>query len=252
VLRSLLEVLGQAPHDQGYLDLQEAFIDWSFAPRKQGGARVGLRWIIRSPSFVQWALHAQTAPIQHMRVYHRRAHVAMAQQVLDRPDVLARLQQMRRERMAKRVRPRADTQSAATDATSTARRSTVSCRWCRRSSPVARSRYVRVAETPIARPAPTGARILRRQRVRNPDTASAARQIFIVLPLHSCRRFPEWFTQPGGQRRHAILPSLPIPDPDLATTTRRISASAFARGSVRVLRRSRGRGRTCGRILRRP
>jgi hypothetical protein len=41
VLRSILEVLAHALHDQGYLDLQEAFIDGSFAPAKQGGARVG-------------------------------------------------------------------------------------------------------------------------------------------------------------------------------------------------------------------
>src|SRR5262245_14242873 len=36
VLRSVLEVLAQALHDEGYLDLQEAFIDGSFAPAKQG------------------------------------------------------------------------------------------------------------------------------------------------------------------------------------------------------------------------
>jgi transposase len=41
VLRSILEILAQALHDEGYLDLQEAFIDGSFAPAKQGGARVG-------------------------------------------------------------------------------------------------------------------------------------------------------------------------------------------------------------------
>ena len=41
VLRSILEVLAQALLDEGYLDLQEAFIDGSFAPAKQGGARVG-------------------------------------------------------------------------------------------------------------------------------------------------------------------------------------------------------------------
>jgi hypothetical protein len=34
VLRSILEVLAQALHDEGYLDLQEAFIDGSFAPAK--------------------------------------------------------------------------------------------------------------------------------------------------------------------------------------------------------------------------
>ena len=41
VLRSILEILAQALHDEGYLDLQEAFIDGSFAPAKHGGAPVG-------------------------------------------------------------------------------------------------------------------------------------------------------------------------------------------------------------------
>ena len=41
MLRSIVEVLAQALHDEGYLDLQEAFIDGSFAPAKQGGACVG-------------------------------------------------------------------------------------------------------------------------------------------------------------------------------------------------------------------
>jgi transposase len=36
-----LEVLAQALHDEGYLDLQETFIDGSFAPAKHGGACVG-------------------------------------------------------------------------------------------------------------------------------------------------------------------------------------------------------------------
>ena len=41
LLRSVLEILAQALHDEGYLDLQEAFIDGSFAPAKRGGAAVG-------------------------------------------------------------------------------------------------------------------------------------------------------------------------------------------------------------------
>ena len=41
VLRRVLEVLAQALHDEGYLDLQETFIDGSFAPAKQGGGGVG-------------------------------------------------------------------------------------------------------------------------------------------------------------------------------------------------------------------
>jgi transposase len=41
VLRTVLEILAQALHDEGYLNLQEAFIDGSFAPAKRGGAGVG-------------------------------------------------------------------------------------------------------------------------------------------------------------------------------------------------------------------
>ena len=41
LLRSILELLAQALHDEGHLDLEEAFIDGSFAPAKQGGACVG-------------------------------------------------------------------------------------------------------------------------------------------------------------------------------------------------------------------
>ena len=41
VLRSILEVLAQALFDEGYLDLQEALIDGSFAPAKQGGTSIG-------------------------------------------------------------------------------------------------------------------------------------------------------------------------------------------------------------------
>jgi transposase len=41
VLRGVLEVLAQALHDEGYLDLQDTFIDGSFAPAKRGGASVG-------------------------------------------------------------------------------------------------------------------------------------------------------------------------------------------------------------------
>ena len=36
LLRSMLELLAQALHDEGYLDLQEAFIDGSLAPAKHG------------------------------------------------------------------------------------------------------------------------------------------------------------------------------------------------------------------------
>jgi transposase len=41
VLKDVLHVLAEALHDEGYLDLREAFIDGIFAPAKKGGACVG-------------------------------------------------------------------------------------------------------------------------------------------------------------------------------------------------------------------
>ena len=41
MLKRILSVLAQALHDEGHLDLQETFIDGSFAPAKKGGACVG-------------------------------------------------------------------------------------------------------------------------------------------------------------------------------------------------------------------
>jgi transposase len=41
VLKDILSVVAEALHDEGYLDLQKAFIDGSFAPAKKGGLCVG-------------------------------------------------------------------------------------------------------------------------------------------------------------------------------------------------------------------
>ena len=53
---------------------------------------------------IRWALNASAAAIQNMRIDHRRADVAVAEQLLNRPNIISILQQMGRKRMAKRVR----------------------------------------------------------------------------------------------------------------------------------------------------
>ena len=52
---------------------------------------------------IRRAPHAQPTTIVRMKVAHRRPQIRMTQQLLHRPDVRARLQQMRRERMAQRM-----------------------------------------------------------------------------------------------------------------------------------------------------
>jgi hypothetical protein len=41
VLKDILSLVAEALHDEGYLDVQEAFIDGTFASAKKGGACVG-------------------------------------------------------------------------------------------------------------------------------------------------------------------------------------------------------------------
>jgi len=41
VLKDILSLVAEALHDEGYLDVQEAFIDGTFAPAKKGGNCVG-------------------------------------------------------------------------------------------------------------------------------------------------------------------------------------------------------------------
>jgi len=50
--------------------------------------------------------HAAPAAVEDMRVHHRGLDARMTQQLLDGTDVVARLQQMRRERVAQHVRSR--------------------------------------------------------------------------------------------------------------------------------------------------
>jgi len=60
----------------------------------------------RRHELVERAPHAASTLIEHVGVDHRRAHVAMPQELLDRPDVVSRFEQVRRERVAQRVTSR--------------------------------------------------------------------------------------------------------------------------------------------------
>ena len=48
-------------------------------------------------ALVEWTADADPPAIQHMCIDHRRLHIFVAQQFLDRPDIIALLQQMRRK-----------------------------------------------------------------------------------------------------------------------------------------------------------
>ncbi len=52
---------------------------------------------------IQWASHPFRALLHHVRVDHRRLHVRLTQQLLHRVDIVATLQQVGGEAMARRV-----------------------------------------------------------------------------------------------------------------------------------------------------
>ena len=89
VLRSILEVLAQALHDEGYLDLQETFTDGSFAPAKQGGAGVGKTkrgkgskiMVIADRRGLPIAVHVESATPHEVTM----VHATLAQFVRQRP-----------------------------------------------------------------------------------------------------------------------------------------------------------------------
>jgi hypothetical protein len=63
-----------------------------------------IRQVAGATPLVQWAAHSQPAPIQDMRVNHRRLHIFVTQQFLHGPNIVAlleQMQQMRRKTVAK-------------------------------------------------------------------------------------------------------------------------------------------------------
>src|SRR5574337_694217 len=49
---------------------------------------------------IRWTTHSFSTPIQDVRIDHRRAHIPMAKQLLDRPDVVSVLPQAGGDGMA--------------------------------------------------------------------------------------------------------------------------------------------------------
>ena len=59
---------------------------------------------MRPSKCVNWTPDAFAATVQDVSINHRRRHVFMAQQFLNRADVIAILQKVRGERMPQRMR----------------------------------------------------------------------------------------------------------------------------------------------------
>src|SRR6185312_13292372 len=75
---------------------------WSIASKSSIRARGDP--LLRRHSAIQRAQHAVSAPIEYVRVDLGGCNILVAQQLLHGADVISRLQQMRGERMAQRMR----------------------------------------------------------------------------------------------------------------------------------------------------
>ena len=168
---------------------------------------------------VRRAQHAATAgAIQHVRVDHRRRHIRVTEQLLDRPDVVPVLEKVRREGVPERV------------ASHSLRRA---ARQRRRSNRTLQTLLVHVMPSPnsapqidrqlpgrkqpLPRPLASRIRVLPRKCVWQPDSRHTIRAVFLrqhPQPFEVRRQSP---FHRLGQRRNPILSSLSVSYPDLAT-----------------------------------
>jgi hypothetical protein len=56
-------------------------------------------WLSLGVDSVERAAYSNTGPVEHMRVNHRRGHILVTKQLLDRADVIPALQQMGSQKM---------------------------------------------------------------------------------------------------------------------------------------------------------
>ena len=56
-----------------------------------------------SLDLIQRAPDSSPSPVQHMRIYHRRTHIAVTEELLDRSDIVTFLEQSGREGMSQCV-----------------------------------------------------------------------------------------------------------------------------------------------------
>ena len=153
--------------------------------------------------------HTQSAPVENMRVDHRRRNIPVPKELLHRPNVGPTLQHMRRETVPQGMTPRPFPQPR------------LAHRSCHRPlhhgwmqmmpAPlsglsvhvVARSR-----EHPLPRPRGGGVRILPHQRPGQSHPTPPHRQVLYVLRPHPLQMPSEIPQRNPRQHRHTVSPSL--------------------------------------------
>lgn len=165
---------------------------------------------------VEWAPHAEATPIEHVEIGHRGGHVGMAQKLLNRPDVVTALEQVRGKRVPHHVWPNVLRNPGGP------RRG--------RNGPL-HDGLVQVIPTgwppprvptdsggrkhELPAPLPGGVRILPIERERQHDRAETDGKVLVVLALHSLQMLRESWLGGEWQDGAAVLLTLAPPHHDL-------------------------------------
>src|SRR6266567_8275370 len=173
-------------------------------------------WVLPSP-LIEGASHATAAAVEDVRIDHGRGDVAVAEEFLDGPDVIAGLEEVRGERVAQGVAARRLGESglAGGQFDESLEHGFVQVM-------AAALAGLRVdigagrGEDPLPAPLARGAGVFASECAGKLDVAPTAPQVFLMLEAHHLEVGAERGPERGGEHGHAVLPSLSIAHDDLA------------------------------------
>lgn len=166
---------------------------------------------------IERAAHPAPAFVQHMGIDHRRFHILVSQQLLDRPNVIAIFQQVGSETMAQRMARDAVGEGQALGRASHCSLKTTFIQVMATESPAA-GIGGRLLGGEDIRPAPFpfGIGELACQGIGQVNRAIALPQVFLVYSLHLLEVVLQRGDQDGGQHRAAVFLAFAVAHGDLA------------------------------------
>ena len=156
---------------------------------------------------------AGRAAVEDMGVDHRGAHVIVAQELLNGPDIASIFEEVRGERVAeRRQRSRPPSASRQAGHTSHALHHGLMQMVAAALTGGPVEVVPRSGEDPLPGPLAAGVRVLAGQGPGPLDPAGAASQVGLVLALHALEMVTERPRGDGRENGHAILGAFPVTD----------------------------------------
>ena len=162
----------------------------------------------REPSSAQRVQRAHRPPggdLQHVRVDHRRAHLAVAEQFLHRADVGARLQQVRGEAVTQRVRRYVLLDAGQGSGAPQCARQPLLEQVVAPLDAGGSTARARRGEDPVPGPRLAGTRVFRRQCVGQEDAGKLRDAIGFPQPSRACQLFSQRLIERTRQHHDPVL-----------------------------------------------